>query len=148
MIALLDVNVLIALLDSQHVHHNAVHHWFATQAQHGWATCPLTQNAVLRILSNPRYPNSPGSPAAVMPLLHGLLAHPDQVFWPDDISWSFKSLIYGDQLLGHAQITDTYLLALAVQHQGCLVSLDSRLSTLAVCGGEKALRLIPVSASY
>lgn len=81
-----------------------------------------------------------------MPLLHGLLSHPDQVFWPDDISWAIEYLIRGDQLLGHAQITDTYLLALAVQHQGYLVSLDSRLSTLAVYGGEKALRLIPVSA--
>ena len=143
---LLDVNVLIARADESHPHHHVTAVWMRRHAGSGWATCPLTQNAVLRILSNPRYPNSPGSPAAVMPLLHGLLAHPDQVFWPDDISWSFKNLIHGDQLLGHAQIIDTYLLALAVQHQGCLVSLDSRLSTLAVYGGENALRLIPVSA--
>ena len=142
-IALLDVNVLIALLDPQHVHHNAAHHWFANQVPIGWATCPLTQNGVLRILGNPRYPNTPGSPATVMPLLDGLLAHPAHVFWPDDLSWSVDALIQGDQVLGHGQITDTYLLALAVYHQGFLASFDTRLSTLAVTGGRQALRLIP-----
>ena len=61
-IALLDVNVLIALLDPQHVHHNAAHHWFSSQVPIGWATCPLTQNGVLRILGNPRYPKYPRIP--------------------------------------------------------------------------------------
>ena len=76
MIALLDVNVLIALLDPQHVHHDPAHHWFAEHSSAGWATCPLTQNGVLRILGHPRYPNRPGSPATVMPLLIGLLSLP------------------------------------------------------------------------
>ena len=73
-IALLDVNVLIALIDPQHVHHQPAHGWFQAHGCHGWATCPLTQNALLRILGNPRYPNSPGSPAVLMPLLQELLA--------------------------------------------------------------------------
>jgi predicted nucleic acid-binding protein len=59
-VALLDVNVLIALLDRRHVHHDPAHGWFAAAQANGWATCPLTQNAVLRILGQPRYPNSPG----------------------------------------------------------------------------------------
>jgi hypothetical protein len=58
--ALLDVNVLIALLDQRHVQHEQAHGWFAAAQANGWATCPLTQNAVLRILGQPRYPNSPG----------------------------------------------------------------------------------------
>jgi toxin-antitoxin system PIN domain toxin len=142
-IALLDVNVLIALLDPQHGHHEPAHRWFQANANHGWATCPLTQNALLRILSNPRYPNSPGGPAVVMPLLQGMLSHRDHLFWPDLLSWSADAVLQAERLLHHGQITDTYLLALAVHQAGRLVSFDARLSTLAVPGGEGALCLIP-----
>jgi len=142
-IALLDVNVLIALLDPQHGHHEPAHRWFQANANHGWATCPLTQNALLRILSNPRYPNSPGGPAVVMPLLQGMLSHPSHQFWPDLLSWSADAVLQAERLLHHGQITDTYLLALAVHQAGRLVSFDARLSTLAVPGGEGALCLIP-----
>ena len=141
-IALLDVNVLIALVDPQHVHHEPSHCWFQAHGGHGWATCPLTQNALLRILGNPRYPNSPGGPLVVMHLLQGLLGHPAHVFWSDALSWDAAGVFMGDGLLHHGQITDTYLLALAVHHQGTLVSFDSRLSSKAVCGGSQALQLI------
>ena len=141
-VALLDVNVLIALLDPRHVHHEPAHRWFEGEAIHGWATCPLTQNAILRILGNPRYPNSPGGPAAVMPLLESMLAHPSHVFWPDALSWTGHALLEPQLLLHHGQITDTYLLALAVHHRGRLVSLDARLTTRPVPGGERALCLI------
>ena len=76
MIALLEMNVLIALLDPQHAHHDPAHHWFAQHSLAGCATCPLTQKGVLRTLGHPRHPNSPGSPVAVMPLLIGLLSYP------------------------------------------------------------------------
>ena len=145
MIALLDVNVLIALLDSQHVHHDSAHHWFLNNSSAGWATCPITQNGVLRILGNPRYPNSPGSPASVVPLLLGFLSHRDHHFWADDLSWSEGAVVHGDQVLAHGQITDAYLLALAVHHHGLLVTLDSRISTRAVQGGDQALQLIQTS---
>jgi toxin-antitoxin system PIN domain toxin len=141
-VALLDLNVLIALLDPRHVHHELVHRWFAGEASHGWATCPLTQNAILRILGNPRYPNSPGGPAAVMPLLESMLAHPCHVFWPDALSWTGHAVVEPQLLLHHGQITKTYLLALAVHHRGRLVSLDARLTTRPVPGGERALCLI------
>ena len=142
MITLLDVNVLIALLDPQHVQHDPAHHWFAQHSSAGWATCPLTQNGVLRILGHPRYPNSPGSPAAVMPLLKGLLSHPHHHFWADALSWSVTSAIRGDQVLAHGQITYVYWLALAVHHQGMLVSFDFRINTQVVQGGQDALHLI------
>ena len=141
-IALLDVNVLIALIDPRHVHHEPSHRWFEAHGGDGWATCPLTQNALLRILGNPRYPNSPGGPAVVMSLLQGLLGHPTHVFWPDALSWDVAGVFVGDGLLHHGQITDTYLLALAVHQQGRLVSFDTRLSSKAVCGGSQALQLI------
>ena len=141
-IALLDVNVLIALIDPRHVHHEPSHRWFQAHGCDGWATCPLTQNALLRILGNPRYPNSPGGPAVGMSLLQGLLAHPAHVFWSDALSWDAAGVFMGDGLLHHGQITDTYLLALAVHHQGTLVSFDARLSSKAVCGGSQALQLI------
>ena len=142
MIGLLDVNVLIALLDPQHVHHDPAHHWFAQHGSEGWATCPLTQNAVLRILGHPRYPNSPGSPAAVMPLLMGLLSHPHHHFWADAPSWSATSPIRGNQVVAHGQITDVYLLALAVHQHGSLASFDSRITKRVVPGGQDALHLI------
>ena len=141
-VALLDVNVLIALLDSLHVHHEPAHRWFQANARHGWATCPLTQNALLRILSNPRYPNSPGGPAAVMPLLQGMLSHPGHLFWPDLLSWTANPALRAELLLHHGQITDTYLLALAVHQGGRLVSFDARLSVDAVPGGDAGLCLI------
>ena len=143
-IALLDVNVLIALVDPQHVHHEPSHRWFQAHGGHGWgwATCPLTQNALLRILGNPRYPNSPGGPVVVMPLLQELLNHPSHVFWPDGLSWDAAGVFEAEALLHHGQITDAYLLALAVHHRGVLVSFDRRLSSRSVCGGAQALRLI------
>ena len=108
-IALLDVNVLIALIDPQHVHHEPSHRWFQAHGGDGWATCPLTQNALLRILGNPRYPNSPGGPAVVMSFLQELLAHPAHVFWPDALSWQATGVFEAEALLHHGQITDTYL---------------------------------------
>ncbi len=103
---------------------------------------PLTQNALLRILSNPRYPNSPGGPAAVMPLLQGMVSHPGHLFWPDRLSWTADAVLQAELLLHHGQITHTYLLALAVHQGGRLVSFDARLSAHAVDGGDAASCLI------
>ena len=139
--ALLDVNVLIALLDPRHVHHDPAHAWFAGHDQ-PWASCPLTQNAVLRILGQPRYPNSPGPPAVVAPLLETFLQHPRHRFWTDAVSLLDSSCAYTDRLLEAGQLTDAYLLALAVHQRGRLVTLDRRLSAEAVIGGREALCLI------
>lgn len=142
MIALLDVSVLIALIDPAHTEHLTAHAWFANEHQAGWATCPLTENGALRILSNPKYPNSPGAPAQVLPALHSLLSQPGHVFWPDDISLLSDRLIAQDRLLTSGQLTDTYLLALAVSNGGRLATFDRRLAPGAVKGGKAALHLI------
>ena len=134
-IALLDINVLIALIDPQHVHHDPSHSLFQVHGGHGWAMCPFTQNDLLRILGHPRYPNSPGGPAVVMPLLQGLLAIRPMSFGlvlcPGMPLESSRRMYF--------YITDTYLLALAVHHQATLVSFDPRLSSKAVCGGSQTL---------
>jgi len=116
---LLDVNVLIALIDPAHVHHDSAHEWFAGQGRHKWATCPVTENGVVRIVSHPRYPGTPGTPAAIALLLSKFFALSGHIFWPDDISLLDAKRIDVSRLLSHAQVTDTYLLAfvLAVFNQ-------------------------------
>ena len=140
--ALLDVNVLIALVDRRHVHHELCHHWFADQDERPWATCAITQNAVLRILGHPRYPNSPGSPAVVSAVLRQLVAHPLHRFWAEAPSLLDHLAADTAQLLDPGQITDAYLLALAVHHRGVLATLDTRLNPRSVRHGPEALETL------
>jgi uncharacterized protein len=139
---LLDVNVLIALVDPGHVQHEEAHAWFEHTGQHGFATCPLTENGLVRILGHAKYPNSPGSPGAVVASLAAIRALPGHRFWADDISLADGELIDTMRLLSHTQVTDTYLLALAQAHGGQLASLDRKLLADAVVGGKQALALI------
>jgi toxin-antitoxin system PIN domain toxin len=139
---LLDVNVLIALLDPVHVQHDAAHEWFAKSGKKSWATCPLTENGVVRIVGNTRYPNSAGTPAAVAQLMSTLCALPGHQFWSDDISLRDSEKIDASRLLSSAQVTDSYLLALACAHAGKLATFDRRLVVDAVSGGAKHLHLI------
>jgi len=139
---LLDVNVLIALVDPAHVGHDAAHRWFEEEGHRAWATCPLTENGVIRIVGHARYPGTPGSPAAIAPIVAQLRTLPGHVFWPDDISLVGTELVDAAQILTSAQVTDSYLLALAVAHGGRLATFDRRLSPKAVKGGKAALHLI------
>ncbi len=139
---LLDTNVLIALIDPAHVHHEAAHRWFARTGRRHFATCPITENGLLRIVGHPKYPNSPGPPSAVAPALAALRALPGHEFWPDAVSLADDSVVDASRLSGHAQVTDAYLLALAVARSGRLASLDRRLVADAVAGGREALELI------
>jgi toxin-antitoxin system PIN domain toxin len=136
---LLDVNLLIALIDPAHIEHNRAHEWFDAIGRHSWATSPMTENGVLRVLSNPRYPNSPGSPAVVAHTLHELRTLSGHIFWPDDISALDPKYVDTSRLLTTGQITDSYLLALAVAHQGQLATFDRRLIADAVHGGPQCL---------
>jgi toxin-antitoxin system PIN domain toxin len=139
---LLDVNVLIALVDPAHVSHDAAHEWFAREGRTSWATCPLTENGLIRIVGHPRYPNSLGSPAAAMELLKRLTALTGHVFWGDAISLRDASGLDASKILAPAQVTDVYLLALATANAGILATLDRRLPTIAVSGGREHLRVI------
>jgi toxin-antitoxin system PIN domain toxin len=139
---LLDVNVLIALIDPTHIGHEASHAWFGNRGQHAWATCPMTENAVLRIVGHPKYPNSTGSPAAAAPILARLRALPGHVFWTDELSLISSDLVDLAQVTTPGQVTDTYLLALAVANDGQLATFDRRLSARAVRRGRAALHVI------
>ncbi len=139
---LLDVNVLISLIDPTHILHDAAHRWFSGVAGTSWATCPMTENAVMRIVGHPKYPNSAGSPAAVAPVIVGLRALTGHVFWPDDLSLAASEAIDPRAIETPGQVTDTYLLALAVSKGGRLATFDRRLSTRAVRGGRGGLHVI------
>jgi hypothetical protein len=140
---LLDVNVLIALIDPTHVQHDRAHVWFAAAGRNAWATCPITSNGVVRIVGNARYPNSPGNPSLVAETVEVLCGLGGHEFWPDDVSIFDKSRFDTDRFLDSAQITDSYLLALARAHGGKLATFDRHMITDAVAGGTKALYLIP-----
>jgi uncharacterized protein len=138
---LLDINVIIALIDPAHVGHDPAHRWFEQLVQKAWATRPLTENGVIRIVGHPKYPDAPGPPAvaAIVAQFRTLSGH---VFWPDNISLVGTEHIDPERILTSAQVTDTYLLALAVAHGGHLATFDRRLSTKAVKGGAAALHVI------
>ncbi|KAA1178670.1 PIN domain-containing protein [Rhizobium tropici] len=139
---LLDINVLIALFDPTHVAHDVAHGWFHSTGSESWATCPLTENGVIRILSQSSYPNSPGPPSTAALLVAQLRGLPGHRFWADDVSLLDNSLVDSTKLLTAGQITDTYLLALAKFHGGRLATLDRRLSAIAVKDGKAALHII------
>ncbi|MBN8727603.1 MAG: PIN domain-containing protein [Xanthomonadales bacterium] len=138
---LLDVNVLLALLDPLHVHHDPAHAWFET-ARTSWASCNITQNGALRIMSHPRYGNPLASTAEAAEILADLCSQPGHVFWPADVSVLDSSWIDRTHLLSAGQVTDTWLLALAVKHGGRLATFDRHLSTAAVRNGAAACHVI------
>lgn len=142
---LLDVNVLIALIDPAHVQHDAAHDWFSRVGRKGFATCPLTENGLIRIVGHPKYPNSPGPPGAVLPALAALRGMEGHRFWPDKISIADDRLFATQLLSSHSRVTDSYLLALAHAHRGRLATMDNKLATEVVHGGQGALELIPMS---
>jgi toxin-antitoxin system PIN domain toxin len=134
--ALLDVNFLIALLDSDHSLHPVAASWFDKHAKRGWASCPITQNGCVRVMSHPRYPN-PLPVREVVERLAGASQSPLHEFWPDDLSLLDAAVLDPAQIHGPRQITDLYLLALAVKHQGNLVTFDRTIATGAVLGPAK-----------
>jgi toxin-antitoxin system PIN domain toxin len=133
--ALLDVNVLIALSDLAHVHHTRAREWWTAHRSAGWASCPLTQNGFVRIISKPGYEH-PVPLQTALAALATQLARSDHELWPDDISILDDKVFDRGHILGPSQITDVYLLALAVKNRGRLVTLDRRMSLKAVRGAE------------
>ncbi len=123
-IALLDVNVLVALFLERHVHHDVVHGWFEDHAAGGWATCPLTENGLFRILSQPHVSGTPRRPVDVAGMLRTLCEHTGHHFWPDAISLCDQAHFEMALVRGHKQITDTYLLGLAAEHGAVFATFD------------------------
>jgi toxin-antitoxin system PIN domain toxin len=145
LIWLFDVNVLIAIADSGHVFHNAIHRWLAASGEGTWASCPLTENGMVRVLSQPAYRGGARTPAAAISALRGLKeARPwKHVFWADDFSLCDEREIRAERIAGTKQLTDVYLAALARRRGGRLVTFDTGISWHAVAGGSADLIEIP-----
>jgi len=134
--SLLDVNVLIALVDRYHVHNRSADRWFAGERARRWATCPLTQNGVLRIVSGKGYENGPYGISEVAKAIRERLTIESHEFWPDDVSLLDESLFRLDGGVTSRTTTDVYLLGLAVRHDGCLVTFDRNIPLSTVVGAE------------
>lgn len=139
---LLDVNVLIALVDPAHVQHDVSHEWFGRVGHKAFATCPITENGLLRIVGHPKYPNSPGPPSTVASALATIRALSGHAFWADSISLADSNFVDASLLSSNARVTDSYLLALARAHKGRLATLDHKLATEVVPEGKASLALI------
>jgi len=129
--ALLDVNVLVALLDENHTHNAAAETWLAGNIHHGWASCPLTQNGCVRILSQPAYPNALSVADAVM-RLRTAISEPYHRFLADSVSLLDDAVVDCRRVSRPRQLTDVYLLALAVEHGCRLVTFDTSILVAAV----------------
>lgn len=127
---LLDVNVLFALLWPRSEFHVAVRAWFRGQASSNWSTCPVTQSGFVRLLSNPALSVDAPSVEDAMSLLRSNLTHPGHVFWPDDLDLLRSIELSGAKLQGHRQITDAYLLGLAIHRKGHFATLDKSVASL------------------
>ncbi len=139
--SLLDVNVLVALLDSEHVHHRSARDWFEAQGRAGWATCPIVENGFVRIVSTRRYPGTTLSPGEASELLAALKGryHQTHRWWPDDVSLTDETLFRMEVLLGANQVTDAYLLGLAFRKGGRVASFDRSLPWQVVRGASQKL---------
>jgi uncharacterized protein len=137
-VALLDVNVLIALFDSVHTHHDLAHDWFADNHDSGWATCPLTQNGLLRILGNPGRRNTLTPIRLLSDHLRRFCASDHHIFWPDAVSLHDETLFDLSVARGHRQVTDIYLLGLSVSRGGRLVTFDQSIPISSVKGATRA----------
>jgi toxin-antitoxin system PIN domain toxin len=135
--SLLDVNVLIALFDRDHVDHGRARDWLEAEIGAGWASCAVTQNGFVRVISQPRYP-SPVPPAQAMDLLEEACARPDHEFWPCDVSLLDRRIVDRSQLHGPRQVTDAYLLALATANGGRFATFDRSISVAAVARASEA----------
>lgn len=131
--ALLDVNVVIALLDPDHQFHHSAHTWWRRHSAAGWASCPLTENGVIRVMSNPAYRQvNRLSPDQLISALRSFIAQTDHEFWPDDISFCNEDIFKVDRIHGSGQLTDLYLLALATEKGGRLATFDSHIPVAAI----------------
>jgi Predicted nucleic acid-binding protein, contains PIN domain len=142
-IALLDVNVLVALFNPDHVHYEAAHAWFSENRPSVWATSPLTENGLVRILSNIAYASGRESALSIQKRLGAFCASGNHLFWPDQLSLRDERRF---NLAGvtHKQITDVYLLGLATERGGRLATFDRRVQLQTVIGADQDnLEIIP-----
>ena len=141
--ALLDINILTALLWPAHEHHEVAHAWFGGRADASWATCSLTQLGLVRIVSNPAFSRDALSPVDALALLGENLTHPGHEFWTDSLQVPMAVRSMEARLQGYKQLTDAYLLALAHRRKGVLATFDRGLRSLAGDAFLGSLEIVP-----
>jgi toxin-antitoxin system PIN domain toxin len=145
-VALLDVNLLVALFDPDHVHHDLAHDWFHEQRRHGWATCPLTENGLVRVLTNPAYAAALRRPTEIAEHLGSFRKSGHHHFWTDAVSLADGRLFDVAFVRGHRQVNDVYLLGLAKQSGGALATFDRGIPLEAVKGATRDHLLVVAAA--
>ena len=130
MVALLDLNVLIALAWPNHVHHGVALRWFKENQTLGWATCPATQSGFVRVSANRRVIPEAASPQEAVLLLRRITALAHHVFWADDVPLVDSEFFAPEKIQGYRQVTDAHLLALALRRGGRLATLDRGIRSL------------------
>jgi toxin-antitoxin system PIN domain toxin len=136
-VALLDVNLLVALFDADHTHHELAHDWFADNRSYGWATCPVTENGLIRVLANPQYGSPVSAIPAVLDRLKKFRANGHHEFWADALSLTDATLFASSLVRGYRQVTDVYLLGLAHSRGGRLATFDRSISLGSVPGATR-----------
>jgi toxin-antitoxin system PIN domain toxin len=142
-VALLDINILTALLWPTHEHHEAAHRWFGSRAGAPWATCALTQLGFVRIVSSPAFSPDALSPIDALALLGTNLGHPAHEFWTDSVPIPTAVRQLEARLQGYRQLTDAYLLALAHRRKAVLATFDRGLRTLAANELSGSVEIVP-----
>ena len=138
LVALFDVNLLVALFDPDHIHHDLAHDWFEDHQQNGWATCAVTENGFVRVLANPAYGATVTRPKELIERLAQFCSTRHHVFWTDTVSFSDKAIFNPAMIRGHRQVTDVYLLGLAKKMGGCLATFDRTIPLDAVAGATRS----------
>lgn len=138
MVALLDVNVLIALFEPHHVHHEMAHDWFEDQRHAGWATCPVTENGFVRVVTNPAFANPPNRPVDIVHKLAVLRQSGQHHFWSDSLTLTDERVFNAALIRGHKQVTDIYLVGLAKKQGASFATFDRSIPLAAVKGATRA----------
>ncbi len=128
---LLDLNVLIALTDFAHTHFQAAQNWFASSGKESWGLCPLTEAGFIRVTTNPAMVANARTLDQAIAAVQMLKSRPGYTFWPITDSWTALTAPFATRVFGHQQVTDAYLLGLAIREGGVLVTFDRGLRYLA-----------------
>ena len=139
---LLDVNLVLSLLDTKHAFHDSAHQWFETRGPLTFLTCPIVQNGFIRIASQVRYPNRLGHAGEVRAFLQRFVKDPRHEFCMNNISLLDDDLLLTSETLLPAQVTDLYLVALAVHNRAKLATFDHSIPANMIKNGDQAIEVL------
>jgi uncharacterized protein len=139
---LLDVNMLAAPSSDEHEFHRKAHRWFDLLANAEWALCPVTEAGFIRLAANPATRVGPGSIERASEVLAELMAVPGYPYWPISEVWADLTAPFTARIFGHQQVTDAYLLGLAIKNDGVLVTFDRSLPYPAGPGFQRNLPVL------